>query len=85
MGIMQAEVACVHPFVDGSGLLGVHRPTRDMVHPHFKADRRQAHAKADQVHVVDKSVVVCVVDSAIHGKAAANTRHNRAEALHGFV
>ena len=61
------------------------RPTHDMVRPHFRVDRRQADAKTEQVHVVYKSVVVCVVDSAIHGKAAANTRHTRSEALHGFV
>ena len=85
MGITQAEVARVHPFVDGSSLQGVFRATHDMVRPQFKADGRQANAKAEQVHVVYKSVVVCVVDSAIHGKTAANTMHIRVEALHGFA
>ena len=75
----------VHPFMDGSGLPGVSRPTHDMVHPHFRADQRQAVAKAEQVHVVYKAVVVCVVDCATHGKATANTGHVQVEALHGFI
>ena len=85
MRITQAEVTRVHPLVDGSGLPGMHRPTHDMVRPLFWADRGQADAKVEQMHVEYKSVVVCVVDSAMPGEAAAYARHIKVEVLHGFV
>ena len=71
--------------MDGRGLLGLFRPTHDMTRPHCRADRAQADAKAEQLHVLYKPVVVRVVDPAINGKAAANKRHIRVEALHCLV
>ena len=85
MRITQAEVARVHALMDGSGLPRMHRPTHDMVRPLFWADWGQADAKAEQMHVLYKYAVVCVVDSAMPGKAVAYARHIRVETLHGSV
>ena len=68
MRITQTKVARVHPFMDGGGLPRMYRPTHDMVHRLFRADRGKADANVEQMHVGHVSVVICVVDPAMPGE-----------------
>ena len=63
----------------------MHRTTRDMVCPLLRADRGQADAKVEKIHVEYKFVMVCVVYSAMPGEAAACAGHMTVKALHGFI